>query len=280
MQFDMTKTWDRAVQLLSSNFQILAIIAGVFLLLPSIILYIAVPELANMEAMMDPDGDPEKMMAQFGAMAGSFAGWGLLSTVASFVGYSAMVALMGENGITVGEAIMRGLKSIPTLIGVMLLFFLAYILAAFVIFIPVGILTVISESLAAIMSFVAVIGILVMVVYLMARFSVTMPVIMLEQNYNPVTAMIRSWRLTAPRHWALMGFWFLLMIVYMVIAVLVGGAVAALAALASGSTAGLITGVLGGILGAGVAMLISAIAVAIYQQVAGSTPEAVSETFT
>ncbi len=280
MQFDMSQTWDRAVQLLSSNFQLLAIIAGVFLLLPSIILYLAVPELANMNAMMDPDGDPEKMMAQFGEMAGAIAGWGLLTTAASFAGYSAMVTLMGENGATVGEAIVRGLKSIPTLIGVMILFFLTYVLAAFLLFIPVGILAVVSEALAGVLSIVAAIGILVMVVYLMARFSVTMPVIMLEQNYNPVTAMIRSWRLTAPRHWAMMGFWLLLMVAYMVIALLVGGAVGALAALASGSTAGLITGVLGGILGALVAMVISAIAVALYQQVAGSTPEAVSETFT
>ncbi|MEO9463757.1 MAG: hypothetical protein ABJ242_13595 [Marinomonas sp.] len=280
MQFDMSKTWDRAVQLFSSNFQILAIIAGVFLLLPSIIMYIAVPELANLEAIMDPGGDPEKMMARLGEFYGSFAGWGLLTSAASFIGYSAMVALIGENGITVGEAIMRGLKSIPTLIAVMILFFIAYMVAALVLFIPVGILAAVSEALAAVLSVVAVIGILVMMVYLMARFSVTMPVIMLEKTYNPVTAMLRSWRLTGPRHWALMGFWLLLMVAYMVIALLVGGAIAAIAALASGSTGALIMGVMSGILGALVAMLISAIAVAIYQQLAGSTPEAVSETFT
>ena len=284
MQFDMSNTWQRAMDLVKANFQLLAVIAGVFLLLPTLIIYLAVPDLANMEAMMGtPDDDPEKMLAQLGEIYGKIAPWALVSTVVSFIGYSAMVALMGANGITVGDAIVRGIKAVPSLIAVMILFFIAYLVAAFLVAIPIallaGLLGMVSGALAGLVGVLAGVAVVLVSVLMTARFCVTMPVMILEQNLNPIAAMLRSWKLTKPRQWAILGFWALLFIVYMVVALLLNAIVSLIASLASGTTAALITGLFTGILGVFVAMIVSGIAVAIYEQLTSDAPTTISETF-
>ncbi len=279
--FNLSKVWDRSIELVMSNWQLLAIIAGVFMLLPTLAMYVAVPELSDMGAMAqpDPDASPEEVFAELGDLYAGIAPYALVSTVLSFIGYSAMVALMGETGVTVGETIKRGAKSVLTLIAVTVLFFLAYMLGAILIFIPVALLGLVGEALAAIGGILGAVAVIAMMLFLIGRFSVTMPVIVLEKDLNPVTAMVKSWKLTAPKKWALMGFWSLLLIAYTVIALIVTSAVGVIAALASGTASALIMGIFTGLLGVIVAMIVSGIAVALYQSLSGQTAESVSETF-
>ena len=147
-KIDLNAIWQRALDLMQSNLRLLAIVAGVFLLLPSLVMYLAIPELADMGAMMEPDrnADPEKLLAQLGDLYASIAPGAILASIFSFVGYSALVALLGDKGITVGEAIVRGAKSLPTLVGVMILFGFACVAAAFAIFLPVVLLATLSET--------------------------------------------------------------------------------------------------------------------------------------
>lgn len=280
-KIDLNAIWQRALDLMQSNLRLLAIVAGVFLLLPSLVMYLAIPELADMGAMMEPDrnADPEKLLAQLGDLYASIAPGAILASIFSFVGYSALVALLGDKGITVGEAIVRGAKSLPTLVGVMILFGFACVAAAFAIFLPVVLLATLSETVGALLSIVAVFVILGMMLFLIARFSVTMPIIILEKNLNPFTAMVRSWRLTGQFTWAIFGFWTLLILVYMVISVLIGGLVGVIAALASGSTAAFIMGLFNGLIGAIVGIAISGIAVALFERLVGDTPESIDATF-
>ena len=56
MNFDMNTCWSRAVDLLQSNFQLLLIIAAVFLLLPTLAFYMLVPDL---QVLADPTIDPD-----------------------------------------------------------------------------------------------------------------------------------------------------------------------------------------------------------------------------
>ena len=284
MQFDMSDTWQRAITLVQSNFQLLAVIAGVFLLLPTLIMYVAVPELATMDTMIDTSGDdPEKLMAQLGEVYGSIAPWALLSTIVSFAGYAAMVTLMGANGVTVGDAIVRGFKAVPSLIAVLILFFISYLLAAFVVMIPIVLLAtllgMVSPVLAGVIGFFGGLAAVLVSLMLMARFSVTMPVMMLEGILNPITAMHRSWKLTGPRQWAILGFWALLFIVYTVLALILNAIIGLFASLASGTTAGLIMGLFTGLLGVFVGMIVSGIAVALHEQLTGDAPTKISETF-
>lgn len=280
-KFNANDVWAHAVALVSANFRLLAIIAGVFMLLPSVALYLMHPELADLGSQMSPDAndDPQKVFAQLAEVYTESAPVALLSLLLTYVGYSAIVALMGESGLTVGQAIVRGAKSVPTLIVVSILFVFAYLIGTLVVFIPIGLLGLAGGAMAAIGGILGAIVVIALLFYLMARFSLTMPVIMLEKNFNPFAAIARSWRMTAPHQWPIFGFWALLFLVYLVIAALLGGVLGVVAALASGTTAALIVGLANGLIGIAAGMVFSAIAVALYYRLSGKAAESVNETF-
>lgn len=275
MQFDMNATWSRATSLVGRNFQLLAIIAGIFLLLPSLVMYMAVPEFATL-AM--PAGDPQQMEKQVEAMLPTLLGWTGVLLVISMIGYMAMIALMGESRPTVGEALKRAARAFPSAVGAGILFLIVYIAVFFV-----GIM--ITAALAAVTGSPAVTIILLplillAVAFVLIRFVITLPIIVLDPEPNPLTAMKKSWQLTGPRKWAIFGFWVLLTIAYFVIAILIMSVVGLMGALAPTSSGTIIVlGLVNGIIGALVAMLLSGILVAMYQQLSGPTAEAVSETF-
>ncbi len=275
MEFNMNTTWSRGTALVAENFQLLAIIAAVFVLIPSLAIYMAIPDFAS---FVDPTTDPEVMMAQMSELAGPLIFWGLLAMVFQFAGYAAMIALVGSTRPTVGEAIKAGFKSVPSVIGAMLLFFILYFVVAFILMLPFGILAAVANL--AIFAVIGPILILAVVVFLMARFSMTMPVIVLEGVGNPFTALKRSWQITGPKQWPVLGFWAVLFIAYFVISILVAGVFGVIAALASGATgSALILGMFNGLLAMAVGMLVCGLTVAMYGQLAGPTKENVSETF-
>ena len=102
MNFDMNTCWSRAVELLQSNFQLLLIVAGVFLLLPTLAFYMLIPD---MQMLSDPTIDQDILAEKMLEMAGPLMAVGLVSTVFQFAGNAAMVALMGDARPTVGQAI-------------------------------------------------------------------------------------------------------------------------------------------------------------------------------
>ncbi|MEM8725724.1 MAG: glycerophosphoryl diester phosphodiesterase membrane domain-containing protein [Pseudomonadota bacterium] len=275
MDFNMNTTWSRGTALVAENFQLLAIIAAVFVLIPSLMVYMAIPDFAS---FIDPNADPDVMFAQMSENAGPLAFWGILSMVLQFAGYAAMIALVGSSRPTVGEAIKSGFKAVPSVIGALLLFIVAYFIAAFVVMLPVGLLAAAVGS--PVIAFVGPILILAAIIFLMARLSMTMPAIVLEQTANPVTAMMRSWRITAPHQWGVLGFWAVLFIAYFVISILVAGVFGVIAALASGATgSALILGLFNGILAMAIGMLVCGLTVAMFGQLAGPSTDEVSETF-
>ena len=106
MNFDMNTCWSRAVELIQANFQLLLIVAAVFLLLPNVALYMLIPDL---QAIVDPTADPEVVAAQMGSMVGPLIGGGFVSMLLQFAGYAAMVALMSDARPTVGQALGKDL---------------------------------------------------------------------------------------------------------------------------------------------------------------------------
>ena len=275
MQFSMNATWQRGTALVGNNLQLLAVIAGVFLFLPSVVIYMAVPDMAS---FMDPTADPEVMAQQMQGAMGPLIGWGLLAMVFQFVGYLAMVALMGGKRPTVGEAIGSGFKALLTVIGCMILFILIYMLVAVGLMLPIALL---AGGLGS--GGIGVTGIRLVfgaILFIMTRLSVTMPAIMLEDRLNPAAAMWRSWQLTGPFKWPIFGFWLLLGIAYFVLAILLFGVFGMVGALATTSSAGVfILGVVNGLVGALIAMVVSGLVVAMYQQLAGDRSEDLEEVF-
>lgn len=278
MQFDMNHSWDRAVALVSSNLQLLLVVAGVFMLLPTLVMYIAIPELATLDAVIDLEGDSENLQAQIEDIIGPILFWTAIVTLMSFVGYIAMIAMMGTRPITVGEALTHGVKSLPTMIGMTILVFAGYIGVAIFFSFVIALLQMITTALpVGLWLLLAIPFFLMMAGYFAGRFSIAVPIVALEGQTNPIAALTRSWKLTALHHWAILGFWALVFIAYIVIAGLINGVVGALAKLASEGGSSFIFGLLMGSFAVPIALLFSGILVAIYEQLTGTGPKKVSE---
>lgn len=283
MNFDMNRTWSQAVSLVQSNFQLLAVIAGLFILVPNMIFYIAVPDVMAMATSVNPD--PDQMMAMLSANAGRLIGFGLLVVVAQFICYAALVALMGQSRPTVGEALRQSLSAIPTLFGVTVLTMIVYVVVGLVLALVVGIvtalLTMVAGAAGAVLgSTVALVLLFVGMIYVVARFIMVYPAIMLEGIGNPLEVMKRSWALTRPQAKRIFLFLMLLLVAYLVISLVVGGMFGVLVAmLGGGPAAAMVSGLFNGILGSLVAMIYAGIMVAMHRQLAGTDTDEIGETF-
>ena len=282
MPFNMNRTWSQAMALVRANFQLLAIIAGVFLLLPALVFALVMPDTLSLMALGE---DPAALETALGAMIVPLLLYGLAGLVLQFIGYGAMVALIGEDRPTVGEAIMLGMRSLPTVIAAMLLFVLASVAVALVFSLLVGLAggllgTLGAGPVAAVLAIVLFAALFVAVLYVMVRLSLTLPVVVLEGVRNPITALRRSWLITRPHGGAIFGFYVLLLIAYVVISLLLFGLAGVIgAALGAGPAAALFTGLVNGLIGALVAMVMSGILVSIHQQLAGRSGAMLGETF-
>jgi hypothetical protein len=282
MQFNMNRTWSQAMALLRANFQLLAIIAGVFLLLPALLLALLVPDALDFSRL---NQDPEAVQAQMEGMLGPILIYGLVSAVMQFIGYGAMVALIGDERPTVAEAILTGVRCLPTIIAATLLFMLGYVALALLAGVAIaaigaGLGAVGAGGVGAVLAFLLVVVLLAAMLYVMTRLSLTLPIVVLEGVRNPVTGLRRSWQLTRPHGGAIFGFYALLMIAYFVISLLLVGFLGVIgAALGPGTASALFGGLVNGLIGALAAMVMSGILVSMHQQLAGRSVVELSETF-
>ncbi|MCK0129208.1 hypothetical protein [Erythrobacter sp. F6033] len=275
MTFDMNAAWSRAMVLARENFSLLVVIAGIFLMLPTVAIYLMIPDMAT---LADPTANPDMTPEQMAELFTPILGWMLPIMLIQFVGYNAMVGLMGGDRPTVGQALGAGAKSVPSIIAAFILFMVAYMLASVAVVIPFALLAAATGVTA--IGAIAPVMILLVAIFLATRFSLTMPVVMIEATLNPFRAMKRSWDLTGPQQWRVMAFWGILVIAYIVILLLVSGAIGVFAAMAgSGIASKLILGISNGILAIIVGIVQCALAVSIYSQLAGPNEAEVTSTF-
>lgn len=280
MTFDMSRAWSEGIAKVSSNFSLLAILGGVFFFVPSVVIFIAMPDLMG-AMMMNPDMDPEDMAGMLANIGPSFFGIYLLIVIASMVGYGAMIALVGDGRrVSVGEAIKAGFKALLPLLAILIIFMVAYLVGALVIGLVFGLLIGLvgqaSTVLAGILTFIFFVTLFLAVLWVLTRFSLTMPVLVIDGTMNPFAALGRSWSLTKPVQGRLFLFYVLLFIAYLVIALVL---FMVMGLIVAGLGAPSAIGFLNGIIGALVAMVFSGILAAIYGQLAGSTPQALGDTF-
>jgi len=278
MQFDSNRAWREATQMASANREVLGAVAGVFFILPGLIsiLFFSDLQAELVQNLTNPAAFEQKM----DSMAGPVIGFGLFSLALQSVGYLAMLALLTDKTRpTVGEALKLAIRTVPTVIGAAIVFFAGY-LAAILVLAMIGAGLAQISGVAALAAF-AVIAMIVVVVYAMVKVSLLLPVVVIEQQFNPVAALVRSWRLTRGNSGRLFLFYLLLSVVYFVILMVVTMVFMALAiALAGqGKVAMLIGGVGSGIVGAGASVVLTAVLAAIHRQLAGPSTEAVSATF-
>lgn len=271
MKLDMGQAWNRATELVSANKDVVGIVAGVFFFLPLFALSVLVPESTS-----PPAADPEDFDAVMAALAAVYQTywWAFLLIMAlQMVGTLALYALLTDRARpTVGEALARGAKGFPSFIAASLLSGIAAIATGALPF---------SFAAALQMPAIAALGLISLPValYIVIKFALAGPVIGIEQTLNPLTALSRSWQLTKGNSLRLFAFFALLTIVYFVINLLVT-AIAGVIFAALGPQVALIGNALvANLIGAIVTTLYVAILVGVYNQFAGSSPEAISETF-
>lgn len=283
MTFDMNRTWSTALALLSANGQLLAIIAGVFLLLPGTLFYVALPDVMNtLSTQTNPD--PQVLLAMLRDAMVPMIVMGLVAFVAQMIGYLAMIALMGDDRPTVGEALRRALAYLPSTIGVTLLL-LGYVLAILAGGLVLGLViagagAVGGTVLAGVLAAIGFVAMMVGILYLATRFILTMPIIALDGITGPWTVCKRSWDLTRSNALKIFFFYVLIFAAYIVIALILGSVFGVIAGLlGNGTGAALVLGLSNGLIGAAVAMLFSAIMVAMHRELGGLTATTIDQTF-
>ena len=121
MKFDLDTAWKDTMGLLSRNFGLLAVLAGVFFFLPYAGFMIAVPEMGAMQSAQ-AGGDFEVVMAAVTELYLEYWWVFLLLALIQGVGLLGMLALVRRRANpTVGEALATGARSVPSYIAAQLL---------------------------------------------------------------------------------------------------------------------------------------------------------------
>jgi hypothetical protein len=278
MQFDSNRAWREAMAAVGANREVLLALAGVFFLLPAMA---GVLFLGDFQAqVMANIGNPQAVERLMEGMSGPVMGYGILSFLFQSVGYLAMLALLTDRARpTVGQALGIGLRALPTVIGAALLVFAGYLGG-------ILLLAMLAAALSSVsgLAFVAVLlflALLVGVVYVMVKFSLLLPVVVIDHVTNPVAALARSWRLTKGNSLRLFFFYLVLTIAYLVIAMVASIVIMAPAVLIAGQgmVSMLVGGLASGIIGAAASVVLIALLAAIHRQFAGPSPEALGSTF-
>ena len=278
---DLAAVWSRGIALLRDNFQLIAILAGVFVLLPNAALQFALPSSEDIqgpfEALMDPNASQamqEKATLALGEMFLPIMGYAAPTVVIAHIGYAGIVALIGRARPTVGEALAQSLRVILPLIIAIIIAVLAIYAVLFVVQL---VLTPLGPNVAAFLG--AVLGFLAWF-YLTARLYLTLPVMVIEWELNPVKALLRSWRLTSAARSNVFGFWMMLAVAWFVTLMIQSAVSALLSSIPGpGPTADLIQGLFGGLFSMVWGSIYCAMGVSLHATLKGPDAEEIAADF-
>jgi hypothetical protein len=263
----MSEAWRDATAMMSANREVLLVVAGIFFLLPSLVLALAVPGLQE-TMLADIENAQERMLELY-------AGWWwllILVMLAQIVGYLALLALLRDTSRpTVGEALRAGLTALLPAIG----FYVIVTVAA----VAIAVALVALRAAVPALLIVIVPVMVILAFYAMIKLMLVLAVIAIDKVSNPLAAIGRSWQLTKGNSLRLFLFFLLLIVVYVVISMVVGMIVGALVLALGTETALLVNGVISGVLGAVLTVVLVAVIAAIHRQLSGPSAAAVSETF-
>ncbi len=290
MRFDGNRAWGEAMAMVSANRELLMVLAGVFFLLPALVMAfffgdLQMQMLANLSRNMANPRDPAIAAAMAGVMA-KVAPVALLVGIAQMVGHMAMMALITDpRRPTVAEALTKALACLPTIVAALVLFIVGYLVFALgfglVLGLLIGLGMLLGTAVSALFTVVGFVALVAVVVLIMSRLSLTMPVVVVDGQRNPWTALRQSWTLVSGNSRRLALFYFLLGLAYMVIAVVLMIVIGTLVALVAGKGSGLgiVTGLFQGVIAGAAAMVFTAIIAAVHRQLSGVSPATVGAIF-
>ncbi len=259
VKFDMGAAWDDSMVLLRSHLPLTGTIAAVFLFLPNLALSWFGPTPIEPAAGASVD----QIMAAFQQMGREMLPYQLLIGVIAAVGGVGILRLwLSRTGTSVGDALIFALKMVPTMIAVQLLLVVLLALAAMILFVPGVALGGVGGALLLVVGLILFAG---LAAYFWGRFAVISPIIADQTVYNPLTAVQNSLAVTKGNGWRIFLFMFLVIVVFMIAALIIGGVIGIVAG--SGDGAGrMVVGLIEAIVGAIGALVSLAITGAVYRQ--------------
>ena len=257
-KFDLDTAWKDATRLFKDNFGLMAVIAGVFVFLPSAIVTLALPEMSQFGQIDNEEAAQAAMMAFFSENWLTL----LLLVIVQTIGILALLALLRRHARpTVGEAIGAGFTSVPSYLAVQFIFFVGVVLLAAIL---VGFAATIGGApLAA----VGTIIFAVIAFYLAIKLLLAPVVIAMEDVRNPIAAMNASWQLTKGNSLRLFFFMAMIIVVYYIVAWLVNSIFSLIFALGGPEVQLFGTAIVSSAVSALFVMLLVSILAAIYVQI-------------
>lgn len=263
MKLDLNAAWDQAVRLIGANREVLLVLGGVFFFLPYVLfsLLVTLPDFATIAG---PSGENRAaLQASLNGFLLQYWWALLLLALAVSAGAIAVMAVIGDPARpTVGAAMARGGRFLPTSIGAQLLSSLATSLVLFVATL-LGLLTG-SEGIATTLSLFA----LPVIVWLTTRWSLSGAVIAIERTANPLAALRRSWRLTHGNGLRLFAFYLLLFAAFFVVSQVLGLVIRLIVALPGAEVARVVGALLSGLLLTAIILVMYAVLASIHRQFA------------
>ena len=263
MKLDLNAAWDQAVRLIAANREVMLVLGGVFFFLPYVLFLLLAP-MPDFAAVAGPSG--ENTPALRSAMSGFLADywWAiLLLTLVQTLGAIAVMAVIGDpTRPTVRAAMQRGAAYLLPNFGAQLLTSLAAMLVLFVALF-VGKLSGSKPVIATLSVFS-----LPVIIWLLTRLSLSGAAIAIELLANPLTALRRSWRLTAGNGLRLVAFYLLLFLAFFVILQVLGLIVGVFTALPGAEIAHVLGALLSGVIYAVLILIGYAVLASVHRQLA------------
>lgn len=213
MKFDSMRAWNDGMAMLRANKDMLAPLAGVFIMLPglALLLFFPAPEPAK-------GADFQAIVAVMQAYFRENWLQILIAALVTSIGSLAIVALLVlRERPTVSGAIAKGARALLPLV-------LAQILFGAVVMLGGGALVAIAglTGIAA-LAVLAVLVVCGFAAFVFIRIIVLSPTLVNEPGLNPVAALRRSARMTAGNFWHLLAFFLLVTVAAMIATGLVDG---------------------------------------------------------
>jgi uncharacterized membrane protein len=276
-KLDMGLAWTQTTAMIAANRDTISALAGLFFFLPSLALALLAPDLVNPPSPppgANPEAAAEVMVNQLSRIYTENWPIFLGLSVVQFIGSLSLLALLTDRTRpTVGEALAKGFAStLPYLAGQVLTSFVIGLAIA----LPLVLLAAIAGPAAAVLAGIVLV---VLAFYLLIKFALLAPVVVIDGKRNPVAALKRSWQLTKGNSLRIAFFLALLTVVIAIIATLITAVFTLIFAAFGGTVAEIGNALVGGLVNAVVGVVFLVVIAAIHRQLSDDSPEKVSETF-
>jgi hypothetical protein len=254
--FNANRSWDEAVRLLKANRELILILAGLFFLLPNLVAAAFQPSaLAGPEIADAANAEPviRSWLQENGMVS-------LLLQIVQTIGLLSILALLARRRPTVGESIRTGVYAFLPAIAANLILAVGIILAA-------GVLLGLFSLAGPAGALLAIVLLIPVFVWLIARFAPLLPLFVFENIRNPLRAIARSWQLTKGRGWRIAAFLALLLVAAIIISIIASMLFALVTALVGNAELAQFVGLsLGVLIGAVLQAVAACVLAAIYRQ--------------